>query len=268
MTEEHAVLLKVELRDEADKRLALLGEERGLFWVTAKGARKSKKRFVGVLEPFTRGIYRTARYGKGEYLDSVQVTGARDRIPGDLGRYYVACYASELVTRLLRAGSPAPRYFDLLTALLDDLQVSEETAHQLWRAVFEAGILELQGLWPGPGPDVEGAEWLAIDVTSGEVGVGEEPSEEEREAPPVRGAKVVLGALLWEVFDRLRQIPLAEARRLAPPPAELRPMNRLTALMIRDQLQLELNSVRLLNQFQKRKLQAPCADAAIPPPAP
>jgi DNA repair protein RecO (recombination protein O) len=254
VAEEHAVLLKVELRDESDKRLALLGEERGLFWVTAKGARKSKKRFVGVLEPFTRGVYRTARYGKGEYLDSVDVTGARDRIPGDLGRYYVACYACELVSRLLRTGTPAPGYFDLLTALLDDLQVSEETEHQLWRAVFEAGILELQGLWPGPGPDVEGAEWLAIDVTTGEVSLGSAPEPGENESPPVRGAKVTIGALLWEVFERLRQLPLIEARRLAPPSAELRPMNRLTALMIRDQLQLELNSVRLLNQFQKRAL--------------
>ncbi|MCA9556542.1 MAG: DNA repair protein RecO [Myxococcales bacterium] len=256
------MLLKVELRDEADKRLALLGEERGLFWVTAKGARKSKRRFVGVLEPFTRGVYRVARYGKGEYLDSVQVTGARDRIPGDLGRYYVACYACELATRLLRVGTPAPGYFELVTGLLDDLQASEETAHQLWRAVFEAGVLELQGLWPAPTMDVEGAEWLAVDVTTGEIAVGSAPEPGEAEAPPVRGAQVMVSALLWEVFERLRQIPLAEARRLAPPVAELRPINRLTALMVRDQLQLELNSVRLLNQFQKRALEAAQAAAA------
>ena len=260
MEEEHAVLLKVELRDEADKRLALLGEERGLFWVTAKGARKSKRRFVGVLEPFTRGVFRTARYGKGEFLDSVQPTASRDRIPGDLGRYYVACYACELTSRLLRTGSPAPGYFDLMAALLDDLQKSEETAHQLWRAVFEAGILELQGLWPSPSTDLEGAEWLAIDVTTGEIAPTEAPAPGEHESPPIRGANVTIGALLWEVFERLRQIPFAEARRLAPPPQELRPMNRLTALMIRDQLQIALNSVRLLNQFQKRQLEAPIAE--------
>ncbi len=46
---------------EADRRVALLGEVHGLLWITARGARRSKKRIVGLLEPFTRGLFRLSR---------------------------------------------------------------------------------------------------------------------------------------------------------------------------------------------------------------
>ena len=245
---EHCLLLRREPSGEADERVALLGEARGLFWVTARGARRSKKRFMGVLEPFTRGIFRTARVGRGEVLEDVEPASRWDRIPRDLGRYYVACYACEAVARLLRVGHPAPELFRVLAALLDDLQESEETAHMLWRALFEAALLEHQGIFPELDPELAEAETLVYDLDADHWGL---PALGERPSP----TRIELPRRAWTNFLELRELPLAEARARAPDLAGLRPVNRLTAYLLRYNLQLELNSARLLNAFQKKALE-------------
>jgi len=242
---EHAILLRREPRGEADERLALLGEERGLFWVTARGGRRSKKRFVGVLEPFTRATWDLVRKGRTEYVEAVEHVAPRDRVPRELGRYYSACYACEAASRVLRVGEPAPEVFALVRALLDDMQASLEVAHLLWRALLEAGLLESQGQFPELDPALATGESLAYDMTRSEwvpPGEGEAPT------------RVELPTTSWAGFLALRELPLAEARAASPPPEELRPVNRLVARLFRYQLQLDLRSASLLNKFQRDEL--------------
>ncbi len=249
---EQAILLRSEDTGESDKRLALLGETRGLYWVTAKGARKSKRRFVGVLEPFTRGTFIATQYKRTEYLDSVEVLSKRDRIPRHLGRFYLASYACEVLSKLLRVGSEAPEYFHLLAVLLDDMQTSDRVSHMLWRALFEIEILSLQGLLAEPDSDLLEHPTLTIDVAAGgwippgHLGSG--------------GTVLTVPTALWMQFLELREVSLEDARDQLPEESVLRPVNRILAYLMREQLQLPLKSARLLNQWQKKAMQSPPSD--------
>jgi DNA repair protein RecO (recombination protein O) len=248
LDEEHAILLRSEDSGEADRRIALLGEEHGLLWVTARGARRSKKRFVGLLEPFTRGLFRLGRRKRTIYLEGVELQGRRDRIPGDLGRFYLASYLCELTSRALRVGSPAPEVFALLREHLDELQESSAVLHLRWRALFEADLLEIQGLFPRLDPELVEVGRATLDIHAGG---WVSPSA----APIPGGLRVELPATIWARFLAARELPLSEVRKLSWPAQEMRLVNRITALLVRSHLQLRLNSEGLLNRFQRGALQ-------------
>lgn len=245
--EEHAILLRSEEAGEADRRLALLGETHGLLWVTARGARRSRKRFTGQLEPFTRGLFRLFRRKRTVYLEGVELRGGRDRIPGDLGRFYLAAYLCELVSRVLRVGDPSPECFALLREHLDELQEAPECRHLSGRALFEAGMLEILGLFPALDPELVEGESACLEIHEGRWVI---PSA----APVPGGLRVEVPVTTWARFLAARESPLAVLRDEPWPADEMRVVNRITALLVRSHLQLRLNSERLLNDYQRKAL--------------
>src|SRR3990172_5979436 len=107
MSGERLKLLGVVLRTidygEADRIVALLTRERGKVSVFARGARSSRRRFGGALEPFTllRLEARERRGGDLLALDSVAVERGFGAIRTDLARIACASYACELSPELL-----------------------------------------------------------------------------------------------------------------------------------------------------------------------
>jgi DNA repair protein RecO (recombination protein O) len=133
---------------ESDRIVTLLTRERGKVSAFARGARASRRRFGGALEPFTR-VDAEARERSGSDLlglDSVAVARAFGGIRGDLARIACAGYAVELARELVRDHEPHDELFELLEAYLAALD--EGPARPAALRAFELWALRAAGLAP------------------------------------------------------------------------------------------------------------------------
>ena len=120
--------------------MTLLSRERGKLVAFARGARASKRRFGGGLEPFTLVTAELAERGGGDAmarLDSVSVERSFHHIRGDLARIGCAAYAAELAGELVRDHEPHAALFDLLVEYLGRLDAAPARPAEL--RVFELG---------------------------------------------------------------------------------------------------------------------------------
>jgi DNA repair protein RecO (recombination protein O) len=143
-----AIVLRAVEYGESDKVVTLLSRERGKVSAFARGARASRRRFGGALEPFTL-LTAEARVRSGSELlglESVAVEQGFGAIRGDLARIACASYAAELARELVRDHEPHADLFDLLAAYLALLDA--EPARPAALRAFELGALRAAGLMP------------------------------------------------------------------------------------------------------------------------
>jgi DNA repair protein RecO (recombination protein O) len=143
-----AVVLRVVDTGESDRVVTLLSRERGKLSAFARGARASRRRFGGALEPFTL-LSAEARGRAGSELltlDSVSVARGFGAIRGDLARIACAGYAAELARELVRDQEAHEDLFDLLVAYLAALDAAPAVPAAL--RAFELGALRIAGLMP------------------------------------------------------------------------------------------------------------------------
>jgi DNA repair protein RecO (recombination protein O) len=132
---------------EADRVVTLLSDERGRLAAFAKGARKSKRRFSGALEPFTLLKVRLAETrGDMVRLDAAEILDGFGELRLEIGRVARASYAAELVRELCRDHEPHPDLFALLVRFLEALARKGGGAETLMR--FELAALAMAGLMP------------------------------------------------------------------------------------------------------------------------
>jgi DNA repair protein RecO (recombination protein O) len=142
-----AVVLGTVDYGEADRVVSLFSEERGKLSTFARGARASRRRFGGALEPFTALVAQIKERGGGlPVLEGVVVERAFGAIRGDLPRIACAGYACELVRELVRDGEPHPDLFELLLGYLGHLDAVP--AEPTGLRAFELGALRSAGLAP------------------------------------------------------------------------------------------------------------------------
>jgi DNA repair protein RecO (recombination protein O) len=144
-----AVVLRTVDYGEADRVVTLLSRERGKLVAFARGARASKRRFGGGLEPFTLVTAELAERGGGDAmarLDSVSVERSFHHVRADLARIGCAAYAAELARELVRDHEPHARLFDLLVEYLGRLDAAPAGPAEL--RIFELGALEAAGFQP------------------------------------------------------------------------------------------------------------------------
>src|SRR5262245_38091169 len=103
-----AIVLRAVDYGESDRVITLLSRERGKVSAFARGARASRRRFGGALEPFTlvRAEVRSRSGSDLLGLDSVSALRAFGGIRGDLARIACAGYAAELARELVRDHEP------------------------------------------------------------------------------------------------------------------------------------------------------------------
>lgn len=104
-----ATILKTYEYSETSKIIRLLTLDQGLCSVIAKGARRPKSRFGGVLEPFTDGVATYyAREGRELHnLSSFELHRERQALGKELGRYAGAGLLTEIALRFApSAGDP------------------------------------------------------------------------------------------------------------------------------------------------------------------
>jgi DNA repair protein RecO (recombination protein O) len=142
------IVLRTVDTGEADRVVTLLTRERGKVAAYARGARASRRRFGGSLEPFTLLVAEVRERSASDLLglDSVTPLDAHGGIRGDLARIACAAYAAELARELVRDHEPHVELFDLLARYLAGLDAA--AARPAGLRAFELGALRAAGLSP------------------------------------------------------------------------------------------------------------------------
>jgi DNA repair protein RecO (recombination protein O) len=143
-----AVILSVSDFSESDKVVTFFSPDIGRVTGIAKGAKRSKKRFVNKLEEFSllQVMYRPARRGGLLLLLEADLENAFLGLRNRYASYVAAMFAVELVLRLTREMDPDPQIFRLLLwsmQALDRQRDPLETA-----ALFHLKILGASGYEP------------------------------------------------------------------------------------------------------------------------
>lgn len=143
----HGIVLSNLAYGENDLVVSLFTLEHGRLRAFARSARKSRKRFVGTLDPACH--LELLMKIKPEGLCTLERTEQLAPPPGlgsHLDALALAFYGCELVEQLTPEGQPLPRLYRLLSALLEYLATA--AAGQGIRRFFEINLLNILGYRP------------------------------------------------------------------------------------------------------------------------
>jgi DNA repair protein RecO (recombination protein O) len=141
-----ALLLGVTDYGESDRIVTLFTLEMGKLKGIARGAKKSHRRFGGVLEPFARIIVQITIKSGLSVLTGVDAVTIFPRIREDLLKIGYAGYACEAVDLLLPEGLSNPRLFRLLATYLEHLDRVPSSPSD--RRFYEINLLNIMGYRP------------------------------------------------------------------------------------------------------------------------
>ncbi|MCB0408295.1 MAG: DNA repair protein RecO [Bdellovibrionales bacterium] len=151
------IILRAIKHSEADLILHTLSAQHGRLNLIAKGALKSKKRFVGgVLEPthfIEAQIKKKNDFGNGtlHFLEDAQLLKGFEGLRQDYDRLTLAFHFLDLITKVLQEEDPeSKKMFDLVGNALQALESSHRP--DLLRLLFEGKLLLVQGVIPSDLP--------------------------------------------------------------------------------------------------------------------
>lgn len=181
--EAEAIVLRLTDYGEADRIVTLFTLEQGKLQGVARGAKRSRKRFAGALEPFAH-LKLQLHLGTGLVtLSSADIVGIFPGIRSDLTKIGCAAYACELVERLTPDEEPNPRLFRLLYCYLERLDQVPPSPSD--RRFFAVNLLKILGYQPElqvRGVSGETATLLARAMQTGRFGAVVFPEALLREA--------------------------------------------------------------------------------------
>lgn len=145
---EEAVVLACLDYGDADRMVTLFTRGRGRLTAFAAGARKSKRRFAGVLELGTHLKAQLVERAGGDIcrLDDADIVTSFFALRDDLPRIARALYCLELCRELTRDHEPHVPLFDCLLAYLGELDARKAGPTSLIK--FELDALRLTGFMP------------------------------------------------------------------------------------------------------------------------
>ena len=164
--ETEALLVRsVDYRD-ADKIVTLLTTELGKVGVIAYGARHSKRRFSGTLQPFQllRVVLKSRRARELLELVDADVLEAYPSIPGDPRRYAHAAYTFELAREITPESERDPRQVEILLRFLR--KIDGEGASPSGLAAVLLSLLA----WGGFAPAIDHCAVCGRKAPSGKAG--------------------------------------------------------------------------------------------------
>lgn len=181
--EADSIVLRFTDYGEADRIVSLFTLEHGKLQGIARGARRSRKRFAGALEPFAHLRLQLERRSGLANILSADIVSIFPGIRGDLAKIGTAAYACELVERLTPEEEPNPRLFRLLFCYLERLDTAPLSPSD--RRFFAVNLLKVLGYQPElevRGVSEETARLLARAMQSGRFGAIVFPDHLLREA--------------------------------------------------------------------------------------
>jgi DNA repair protein RecO (recombination protein O) len=206
---------------EAHRIVRLLSAEQGRSSALARSAKRSKKRFAGMLEPGTQVRVQLGR-GRGDLpviQDIDRVAGPR-RARNDLDRIALLAYGCELCASLAPEDEPAPKLVRLLEVWLELLE-GEAAPSIASRVALETKALTFAGIAPRFVGCASCGEPLDDVVVFDPDGGG---ALHERCGAGRRVRRDHLAQL-----EALRRTPLHDTPQLAPPAAASLPWTALRA---------------------------------------
>ena len=142
-----ALILRTYKLAEADRIVVFLTSDRGKRRGVAKGARRTRSRFTGGLEPFTR--VRLA-YFERENRDLVRLSYVEPVASLLIGRsgdaLGHASYFAELVDAWALEGDPSERLYRLGASVIE--AIARDVSVERVARYFEYWLLRLQGVYP------------------------------------------------------------------------------------------------------------------------
>ena len=144
-----AVLLRKLEYGDFDLILTLLSLQRGKIALIAKSAKKSTKRFAGILELFSL-LEVVASTGKGRGLPVLQeatLIAPFSTIRNDINKTAYASYWCELINNWVEENQKQEQLFYLLKHVLNELDRGESEAAQI-SILFQMKLLHLTGHGP------------------------------------------------------------------------------------------------------------------------
>jgi len=142
-----ALILQVFEYGETSRILRLLTVAHGVQSAIAKGARRPRSQFAGVMEPFAEGM--ATLYIKEsrdlQTLAGFELTRSRQALGRDLIRFAGASLLSEIVLRTVGV-EPNPELFESVTTALDRVEAADSAAtetvvlSEAWRLVASLGF--------------------------------------------------------------------------------------------------------------------------------
>jgi len=146
-----AILLRRIEHGDYDLILTFLTPERGKLAIMAKSAKKSKKRFAGILEPFA--ILEIVYSGPGRrrglpILQEASIVRPFSGIRGNVFKTAYASYWAQLITEWTEERVKDPDLFELYAFSLAELDRGEQAADTV-SVLFQIRFLDLAGLAPG-----------------------------------------------------------------------------------------------------------------------
>ncbi|UFS68848.1 DNA repair protein RecO [Geomonas sp. RF6] len=142
-----AIVLRITDYGEADRIVSFFTREEGRLSGIARGAKRSRRRFGGALEPFAHlGLQLKIPYSGLTSIESADVVTIHPGIRVDLSQIGCAAYACELVERFTPEGEANPRLFRLLSSYLERLDSAPPSPSD--RRLFTVNFLKILGYQP------------------------------------------------------------------------------------------------------------------------
>ena len=145
------IILRTAPLRESDLIATLLCRDKGRINVLARGARRSKRRFMSGLDLFDCGLFEIVQPQRETQLPTLQSLDSKECWPAireSLTAFRIACYCAEITLSLTAEGDPStgnlfsPLYFTLSTL---NKQPTDEHAHSL-ATFYNLILLQRSGL--------------------------------------------------------------------------------------------------------------------------
>lgn len=238
---------------ESDRLVHLLTPATARLTAIAKGAKRSRRRFVGTLDLFSRVVVAVGRRRPGSLarLENARLVDSFPGLRANPARFALACYLVELVDRLAPesgARADGERLFAFALGALETVAAREPDGRL--RTLLEMRALDALGLRPQLGRCVR---------CGGELGAAAEVGFDVAEGGAVCGACAPGLAGLFPVhhgtlrtLEQGLRLPLARLDRLGLGGGSLAEARGLVARFQRFHVSLELRSERFLDQVLDR----------------
>lgn len=146
-----ALVIRTRAYGEADKIVTFLTRDHGKLAGIAKGAAKSRRRFVGSLEPATeiRLTFRSRAQSDLCFVEATEIVRSPRRLMRDLDRYAFTTYVLEVLDCMVEGKEAEAAVFELARTLLAEIDQREGAppGAEVLR-FFELQLLTLCGLEP------------------------------------------------------------------------------------------------------------------------
>lgn len=241
-----AIILRGRDYGESDRLITFFTRKQGQLTGIAKGARRSKKRFVHTLEPLSHVVITYAdRSTSGLVrIDASELKNAHTVLRNDIARLGYASLSCEMVLEISPERQANPPLYTLLSQYLEQLE--HEAAPENSSLLFQIRMLGLSGYAPSLQGCVRCGQKLAAEehwffsILQG--GLFCPAHQQGRDLYPVSLGTVML-------LRQAQQLPLARIWRLRFHHQSREECRFLLLDLIRHHLEKDLKSLKLLYQI-------------------